>query len=617
MNHLSKLLAQGAQLQQQGRLQEAQSIYQHILQQSPEHSEALHLLGTLAYQVGQYPQAIQLITRAITFEARPQYLNNLGNVYKTSGFLEQAIECYQKALQIAPKYAGAHNNLGIVYQRQGHLQLAIKHFQEAISQEQTKAEWFSNLATALMESGQVTQAINFYKEALKVLPDYAPLHSNLGNAYERRGDFSKAIVHYQQSLKLNPDLFWVHSNLLFCLRAQPQLTATQRFEHFLMWNKQHAQPISSTQEPLSFEAPPDKPVLRIGYVSGDFRNHSASSTIGLLLANHKHQSFEVYAYVEVTHEDNTTKELKQMVDYWRITIGKSNQEVAKIIEKDKIDILIDLAGHTANHRLLTFAYRPAPIQVTGLGFGDTTGMQAIDYRFSDRWISEPVTCQFNSEKVIYLDSLMRWKPPEWHLPNSPLPMLKNGYLTLGCGNSLFKLNSEVISLWADVLKALPEAKLYLKKPEFNDPQTCESYLKKFQQLGIASNQVQLFGRTSQQEHFAFYSQLDIALDPFPYNGGITSCEVLWMGVPVLTLKTGIQSSVSILANLGLEEWIADTKVQFIEKVLSMASRPDDLMQLREQLRTKLLSSAICDGAGFTRQIEDAYRMMWRLYHQVN
>ncbi|MBW1895285.1 MAG: tetratricopeptide repeat protein, partial [Deltaproteobacteria bacterium] len=502
------------------------------------------------------------------------------------GRLEEAAAGYRKALTIKPDYVEAHSNLG----------------------------------TVLIAQGRLEEAAAGYRKALAIKPDFAEAHNNLGNVLIEQGRLEEAAAGYRKALAIKPDFVEAHSNLLFCLNYFPSISRKDIYNESLKWDHQHAKKIPR-KEPVYANKKEKERKLRIGYVSPDFRNHSVHYFFEPLLKTHNKENVEVYCYSNVMAPDNVTERLTKESDNWLSIIGKNDEDVAEQISRDGIDILVDLAGHTAKNRLLVFAYKPAPIQVTWLGYSNTTGMSAIDYRFTDE-VADPIgeADNLHSEELIRLESgFLCYSGDESSPEISALPCLERGHITFGSFNNLTKTTPEVVKLWSDILRAAPNSHLLLKSKQLMDEGMRERYQGMFEKEGISGDRVELFSRFPKKEdHLRFYSKIDIGLDPFPYNGTATTFEALWMGIPVITLegdRHAARVGTSIMTHLNLPQFIADTKENYIKKAVELAGDRKRLAVYRKDLRSILQSSKSCDEHHFAKKIETAFREMWRTWCQ--
>jgi predicted O-linked N-acetylglucosamine transferase (SPINDLY family) len=354
--------------------------------------------------------------------------------------------------------------------------------------------------------------------------------------------------------------------------------------------------------------------LRIGYVSKDFGRHPVGYFLLPVLSSHDHASVEVYCYSGRIREDDVTGRLRESADVWRSTTDLDDRDLASMVRDDSIDILVDLSGHTGGSRLLVFAEKPAPIQVSWAGYAGTTGLSTMDYLISD-WRETPEgSDRWYVEKVVRLpDCYVCYEPPEYAPPVVPLPALKKGHVTFGCFNNLAKVRPGVVALWSKILREIPNARLLMITKQLSDPDTRRRYLEMFSAGGVGER-VDLSGDRPHIDLLAGYGEIDIALDPFPYSGGLTTLESLWMGVPVITLggdRFASRHSLSHLTAVGLPELIASGPDDYIARAVGLACDPERLATLRRELRPRMAASPLCDGSRFTRNLEDAYRYMWR------
>jgi protein O-GlcNAc transferase len=435
---------------------------------------------------------------------------------------------------------------------------------------------------------------------------------------QAQGDLDAAVTAYRQALTLDPDFADAHSNLLLCLHYRPDVDAAELFAEHQRWGEQHGAPLAAMIATHANARDP-KRRLRIGYVSPDFRAHSVSHFIAPVLAHHERRHFEVYCYYNAHQVDATTERLKGLADHWRNIAHLTDAEVAALIGQDGIDILVDLAGHTAHNRLLLFARKPAPIQVTYLGYPDTTGLATIDYRLTDALTDPPGASErFHTEALVRLSQgFLTYQPSAESPPVNALPTLGGDQITFGSFNNAAKLNTAVIALWAQILRALPHAHLILKAAQLGDADTAERFRQRFAEHAIAPERLQILGAfASEGDHLKAYHGIDIALDPFPYNGTTTTCEALWMGVPVITLAGQTHAGrvgLSVLTQAGLSELITPTPEAYVERAIELAKDLPRLQALRQGLRARLAASALCDAHGFTQALETAYREMWERY----
>jgi len=600
---------------QANHLQEAEQIYRQVLEVEPNNSDALHLLGVIAYQVKNYDVAVDLISQAIQInDTAPNFYNSLGNALSDQGKLEEALACYRQVLALDPNFAEAYRNLGVVFKNQGLLDEALEHYQRAIDLQPDLVDAHTSLGVVFLEQGLLTKAIESCERAFALNPDAVEPLNNLANALKEGGRIGEAIEHYRAILKNHP-IAQVHSNLLTTLNYAVGYEASSIFSEHQQFNEQYALPVAAQAFYQQSHSVAHGGRLKIGYVSPDLRDHPVAYFIEPILAHHDHEQFEIFCYYTYPQIDKVTRHLQQYVDHWFDCAALSNGKLADQISLDQIDILVDLTGHTAKNRLLMLAMRPAPVQVTYLGYPCTTGLTMIDYRITDGYM-DPVDRleSLNSETPVRMQgSYFCYSPHENSPPVSELPAIEQGYVTFGSFNNYCKLNAELFALWAQILGAVPDSKLLIKAKSLVDQATREALLAQFAELGIAAERLIVSEYTQSPQHLKSYHQVDIALDSFPFTGGTTTFEALWMGVPVVTLvgeRHVSRQGLSILSVLGLTDLIADTPEAYVDRAVSVARDIQALQQLRGGMREKMQTSPLMDGVSFTRDLEARYREMW-------
>lgn len=625
------------------RGQKVQSIqyYLEAIKLQPARAEYYNNLGVIYTELEDFEKATQAYSYALTLceDSAPIYCN-LGNLYSKQNDWQKAKINYKKSLQLNPEYSLAHQGLGNANKMLDNDLQALEHYQTSLTLTPNSQETLINLGSLCLKIEDYNQAEYYFQKAHNLNPNHLSINQGLGTVYLKKNQSHLALKHFliclelspeseeycsnigsiylyqgltdmayqyfERAYQLNPQHTAIFSNLLFCFRTLVTFSEKTFFKLASQWSKQiKIRPEQSIKVKGSGKTP-----LKIGYLSPDFCKHSAATVFQLLFQFHNRNNFKIYSYAHLNYQDKLTEQFKSLSDVWREITHLTDDEVFKQIQRDQIDILVDLSGHTAHNRLKVFALRPAPIQVTGLGYGCTTGLNHIDYRFSDIYATTPFLTKYQSEKVFYLKSYLRWTVPEERLPLSPLPVLRNGHITFGSNNALFKLNRCVIKVWANILLQLPRAQLWLKDVQFDEVHNQQLIIDLFESFNISSKRLIFQGKTSMREHLLFNQQIDIALDPFPYNGGITTLETLWMGVPVLTLKGGSRSGQSILSVLKLNELVAQYPEKYIQKAIELASDIDRLKNWRQSLRNRLEQSVICNGQLFAREVEQAYRMMF-------
>ncbi len=608
-------LAQALTYHQAGRLADAAALYEWVLNRAPNHADCRHLLGVLCHQTGCSERAVALIGEAIALDdAEPSYHNNLGNAHFGLGQLDVAGACYRRALMLKPDYPGAHYNLANLLQSQGFPERAVPHFRQALALWPERADVHNNLGIALLEQGHLTQAMACFERARALDPDHAEAPNNLGKCCQELGRFSEAEVYYRQALTLRPDFRDAHSNLLMTLSYSPGITADRLLAEHREFGRHFCAPVA----PHANLRTPERQ-LRIGYVSGDFRQHVVGYFCEPLLRNHDRERFTIHCYSETRRCDDLTARLKTLASGgWCDTAGLSDTAMADRIRADGIDILVDLAGHTAYNRLPVFAQKPAPVQVSWLGYWETTGLTTFDAILMDaatvslgaeRWFTEPVV-RLPHGRFCYV-------PPAYAPEVAAPPCLSRQAVTFGSFSNIAKINADVLRLWARVLDAVPNSRLLLKWKTLSEAGERARISRTFSDLGGNPGRLELRGFSPHPIMLAEYSDIDIALDPFPFSGGLTTCEALYMGVPVLTLpgeRPVSRQTQAFLTEIGLaNRLVAGSEDAFIQKAADLAANPDQLADWRLGQRTRMKASPLCAETRFTLDLEAVYRQLWQCW----
>ena len=599
----------GLVFQQIGQLEKAIVAYQKSLKLKNDNAQAHNNIGVILVQKGELASALLAFKQAVTVDTTyVEVYNNIGYVLEQTAQIEQAIVVYKKALHINADHAPTHNHLGLAYQKLGQFDFAITSFRQAIAIWPDYAGAYSNLGLSWKEKGDLEQALRCYERALQLDPNQPEAHSNKGKLLLEIGETNVALDFYDRATQFDSTNGSIRSNGLFASLHSPEITPENLAQRHRKWGEIHP-PNCITQS----RRPAQRGSLNIGYVSPDFRQHAWANFIQPILANHNHNRFDVFCYSQVIQADSVTGQFKSMANHWRDIFHLSDRQVADIIAEDQIDVLVDLTGHTAQNRLQMFNFKPAPIQAILGHYQSTTGLKSMDYRLTDRWIAPPESANLYDEKLAYLDyGMICYDPPASTPSIQPSPEAINGYITFCSFNRLSKINYQVIELWSQVLAALPESKLILKDRWLSQDFVRNKIYDSFCSHGISSDRLTLIPTVEKfYDHLNLYNQADIALDPFPCNGQTTSCEGLWMGVPILTLsgnRCSQRFGSSLLYRLGLDELIATDQSEYIVRAVQLAEDLEKRQFWRSNLR-KAMKPKICDGATFVRQLEKSYRMM--------
>ncbi|TAL09208.1 MAG: tetratricopeptide repeat protein [Nitrospirae bacterium] len=615
MASIAESLTIALQHHQAGRLPEAEALYRQILQAQPQHPDALHLLGVIAHQRGQHEAAVDLIGKALTLSPqRADFHNNIGQAYRALGRFDDALSSYGRALALQPVFPEAYYNLGNALSDLGRIQEAATCFWQALALKPDYTEAHNNLGVVLGHDCKFQEAEASFRRALAIKPDSSEACNNLAGTFKDQGKIHEAMEWYKQALAINPGNATAHSNLLLAMSYDPAVDSKTMAREHRRWNERHVRALSSQRPRFANRRDPERQ-LRVGYVSADFHSHPIGHWMVPLLAHHNRAGFEIYAYSAGVKVDQVTCCLQASTDVWRRIAGMSDEAVADMIRADRIDILVDLSGHTAGTRLLVFARKPVPVQVTYLGSWSTTGLSTMDYKLTDRFLTPPRGSEWFSEKLVRLPGgFVCYQPPHNAPPVTPPPSSATGRVTFGSFNNVAKLTLPVVALWAEILCGVPEAILLLKDRTLVDPRQQDRCRGLFEARGVEARRLELLPATPFPDHLKEYGRIDIALDPFPYNGCYTSCEALWMGVPVITLAgcmTYGRYGVSLLSTLGYSQLIADTPKAYLKIAVGLAKKCKDLAALRAELRPRMAASALCDAKAFAQGVEQAYRSMWR------
>jgi len=594
----------------QNKLEEAAECFQKILTVQPDLFAVHNNLANLFVKLEQTDKAILHYQKALLIQpefGKAHY--NLGNMFKMQGKLLEAEQSYRKALQIDPADPMSLNNLGIVLKEQGRIEEAIEQYQLALQQKSDSPEAQTNLGNILKDRGQFEEAIVCYQEAIRLNPDICESYSNLATVYKDQGRLTEAMETFKKAVTVDPNNANVFSNMIYAEQFLPDISLAQiRSSHQAWQDRFAAQPVFSHV----YEKNPDKK-LTLGFVSADFRVHPvAYFTVGILENLARHCDVVCYANQPLYYDDEMTERFKQSASHWHNIHGWTDAQVAEKIREDKIDILFDLTGHNAGNRLMVFAQKPAPVQITWAGYMATTGLSAMDYILGDAYETPESAAPYYSEKIIRMPhSFIAYDPPDWAPPVNVLPALTNGYLTFGSFNILAKITPAVVALWSDVLNALQSSKLIMKTKGLSCDKTRQRYLDMFEAHGISSDRITCYPFSSREELGQNYQQVDIQLDPFPFSGSTTTLESLWMGVPVITLPGETfagRHSLTFLSNAGLSQFVATDQQHYINMAIYWNQHFQELDEIRQSLRSQMQQSPLCNAEAFAQELLDALNM---------
>jgi protein O-GlcNAc transferase len=531
-----------------------------------------------------------------------------------AGDLPRAEALYREVLVQQPNHVEALHLFGVIAGQIGRLDAAIELIRRAVQLRPDFPEAHNNLGNALKRSGQLDAAESAYRKALGLKPDYAEASVNLGNALRDVGRLDEAIAACREAMRLRPDLAGAHSNLILTLHYHPDYDGSMIHEELLRWNARHGEPLKKFIGPHDNDREPERR-LRIGYVSPDFREHVVGQNLLPLLREHDHRRYEIFCYSSVLNPDALTQEIRGCADVWREAVAMSDAQLADQVRTDRIDILVELSNHSADNRLVMMARKPAPVQASWLGYPGSTGVEAITYRISDPQIDPTdVDFPFYSEQTIRLaDVYWCYGVPGATPEPAERPALAGGPITFGCLNNFAKVSTASQDLWAEILRGLPGSRLIIHSYAGSHLETVRQ---RFAAKGISADRIEFVHRQAWAQYVQTYSRIDIALDPFPWGGGITTCNALWMGVPVVTLfgRTAVgRGSATILSSIDAPELIARSPEEYIQIANDLAHDLPRLKELSASLRQRMLGSPLMDAPRFARSVETVYRQMWQTW----
>jgi protein O-GlcNAc transferase len=640
----------GTVLQAQGDLPAAVDCYRRAMQLNANYAEPHHNLGCALQQQGEREASAAAFAEAVRirpdfFEAKLAWASMLlaqgktdeaqarfeelarqhpdsaqlhlarGAGYQEVGDFHSALAAFRRAVELAPNYAEAHYNLGTALRHLDQDFEAIAAYEKATRINPRMAPAWSNLANTYLGLVRPDEAAEAARQAIALQPRSNMALGNLATALQLQGDMDGAIAAFRQAVECNPADAGNHSNLLYTLNFHPGYDQDRVFAEHLTWAARHAEPLTDVAAPHTLDRDPQRR-LRIGYVSAHFRHHAVAFFSEPLLAAHDRGQFEIFCYADMRQSDETTARFRAQVDGWRDTTQLSHDQIAELVRQDRIDILVDLAGHIGDNRLPMFARKPAPVQVTYLGYQNTTGMSAMDYRLTDAHADPPdVTDRWYTERLVRLPgSFFCFAPPESSPPVGPLPAERSGDITFASLNHIHKLRPENFRAWARVLTRVPASRL---KVLAYAPGTLERNVRTLMaEEGIDPGRIEVVNKRPRYDYLEMHNEIDVALDTFPFNGHTTVCDALWMGVPSIMLEGDRYSSRfggSTLLGLGLGELIARSVDEYVELAVQLATDRRRLTELRGTLRERLLSSPLVDAQRFAREVEAAYRQMWRTW----
>ena len=627
---------------------QAAAHYRDALECRPGDAGLAFRLGVALRAAEAWPQAEAAFADALAIDpGLVEAHANLADLMARRGDLAAAERHYRQALEADSEQPLIHNNYAILLAGQGRTDAAVTHYRRALALAPDYLDAAVNLGQALSAAGRLDQATATLEAVLREAPDHAVAHLALGAVRNRQsrpeaaaaccrraialrpedaaawdalgtslaaaGRVDEALPALRRAVALRPDDPAIHSNLAFCSLYDPAAPADRILATHRDWNRRHAAPLAAQARRPENDPDPDRR-LKVGYVSADFRTHPVGFFLADVLAGHDRGRVEAICYSGQTLPDAMTARLAALADGWHDTAGMTDQALAAQIASDRIDLLVDMSGHTGGNRLGVFARRPAPVQLTWAAYAYSTGLDAIDGILADPWVVPEGMDRHYAEPVLRLPRVWTcYRPPEAAPDPGPPPALGRGHVTFGCFNNLAKVNARVIAVWAAILARLPDSRLKIKAQAMSDPAVAARFRACFDGHGIGAERIELAGATPLDQQLAAIAEVDIGLDTFPYTGSTTTLETLWMGVPVVTLAGRLYFERHALATLeavGLGDLVAASPEQYLDRAVALARDRDRLTELRSGLRQRMAAAPVCDGPGFTRALEAAYRQAW-------
>ena len=631
----------------EGRSSAAADLIAKAVSFRPNDAAASNNLGVVLDALGRREEAVSAFDRAIAI--RPDYAeawNNRGNAFLGLARPGKALESYDRALAVKPDYAEAHNNRGVALHGLSRFAEGVASFDRAIEARTNYAEAFNNRGSALLALGDAgcalesfdhalalsptyaepsfnrgnalielkryEAAIASYDRALAVRPDYAKALNNRGNALKDQGRLEEAVTSYQRALAVKPDYADAHSNLIFAQHYMDRISNAE----LLAEARRYGEAFTGKEIPKAFlNDRKSARRLRIGYVSGDFHSHPVGFFSARVVEAHTRVAVEVFCYSNDTKIDHMTERFRAATDHWRTIAALSDDDALALIVGDRIDILVDLSGHTGRNRLPLFALRAAPVQVSWLGYPGTTGLRAIDYLIMDQYAVLPDEESYYTEAIVRLPhGRFCYSPPDYAPALVDPPLIRRNAVTFGSFNNITKIGPKVIELWAAILRATPASRLLFKWRSLDDAATRGRLSDAFAAAGISPHQLEFQQSSHHADLMAQYGEVDVALDSFPFSGGLTTCEAFWMGVPVVTVPGDRAASRHVLGafyDLGLSDCVARSASDYLERAKALARDPTRLISLRKSLRPRMAASPLCDGKRFAAALEWSFDRMWR------
>jgi FkbM family methyltransferase len=606
-----------------------------------------HAISICHHAKGDFEEAEKCEKQALEKENFYAAWMHLADIYRDQAKLKDALHCFQQAVKIQPENTGITGQLADIYRNNGRLDKALELLDSMANTDEQNMGANISIAEILIKKMEFDEAeeclnsilqeepenkkANFlvshlyrqkgdYKKALKVCEEVlekdpaSEIRINYAICLQELGKFDEAESNYLRVLKSNPQIYQTFSNYLMCIHYNPNKSKQKIFEAHKQWD-QHYAPEKRPKRPVPSNKKSDKK-LRIGLISGGFQRHPVGWMITGSLKHLPSDQFEIYCYTTSNRYDEITNRISEIADRWRSVVGYSDKTINRLIRDDEIDILIELSGHAVDNRLRTIALEPAPVIVKWVGgLFNTTGLEPVDFLITDQYESPAGEEEFYTEKLVRMpDDYVSYLPPKYMPDVEPPPAIENEYITFGCFNNPSKINEKILTHWAAIMNRLPKSRLMLKSKQYDTVALTQRIIRRMEQEGIAKDRLTFKGQSNHKDHLSHYNKIDIALDPWPYSGGLTTCEALYMGVPVIT-KPGPtfagRHSTTHLANAGFTDWVVDTWDEYVEKSAALAGDVEQLAALRSSVHKQVTDSPLCNGRRFAAHLSAALREMWK------
>lgn len=575
-------------------------------------AEALFRQGSDLARAGQWAAAAERFAAAVQADPRSvPALASLGNAYRALGRHREAIDALIRANQLAPDSAAVLNNLGMAFKAAGDLEQAKTALQQACLRGPDLPEPLNNLANLFRDLGDLDRAEKCLRRAIALRPDNPTLYNNLGSTLERQGRVAESIDEYRRAIAFPNADPRIHGNLLYMMHFDPRFGPAELAQAHEQWRLRHAAALEALPVRHAPRRPREGRKLKVGYVSPDFRSHAVGRFMLPLLKHHDRGRFEVHCFSNFHGvPDAMTAALRSVSDAWHDIFPLPDDDAATLVAREGIDVLVDLTMHMAGNRMALFARRPAPVQITYLAYCGSTGLKSVGFRLSDPHLDPPGAERQYTERTIRLPDTYWCYEPSTDRPASSLPAEKNGFVTFGCLNNFNKISPPARAAWAEILKATPSSRLLLHAGEGAHR---DRFRAELASAGVDPSRIDFENYAPLADYYALYDRVDLALDPFPYAGGTTTCDAAWMGVPTVTLagRTAVgRGGTSILANLGLADWIARDVNDYVSLARTYATDLTQLSGIRAALRNQMQSSPLTDAPRFASQFERAIETAW-------